>query len=46
MLKYKIMNILIKFLVDEELLDPSALFSVLVTQTDLQLREIELQHVQ
>ena len=43
MLKLKIKNILIKFLVDEEILDPSALSSVLITQTDLQLRELEIQ---
>ena len=36
-------RILIKFLVDEEILDPSALSSVLITQTDLQLRELEIQ---
>ena len=43
MLKHEIKNILIKFLVDEEILDPSALSSVLITQTDLQLRELEVQ---
>ena len=43
MLKYKIKNIPIKFLTDEEILDPSALPSFLVTQTDLQLRELEVQ---
>ena len=43
MLKHEIQNILIKFLVDEEILDPSALSSILVTQTDLQLRELEVQ---
>ena len=31
------------FLVDEEILDPSALSSVLITQTDLQLWELEIQ---
>ena len=41
MLKHEIK--LIKFLVDEEILDPSALSSVLITQTDLQLRELEIQ---
>ena len=41
MLKHEIKNILIKFLVDEEILDPSALSSL--TQTDLQLRELEIQ---
>ena len=43
MLKHEIKNILIKFLIDEEILDPSALSSVLITQTDLQLRELEIQ---
>ena len=43
MLKHEIKNILIKFLVDEEILEPSALSSILVTQTDLQLRELEVQ---
>ena len=43
MLKHEIKNILIKFLVDEEILDPSALSPVLITQTDLQLRELEIQ---
>ena len=45
MLKHEIKNILIKFLVlvDEETLDPSALSSVLITRTDLQLRELEIQ---
>ena len=43
MLKHEIKNILMKFLVDEEILDPSALSSVLITQTDLQLRELEIQ---
>ena len=43
MLKHESKNILIKFLVDEEILDPSALSSILVTQTDLQLRELEVQ---
>ena len=43
MLKQENKNILIKFLVDEEILDPSALSSILITQTDLQLRELEIQ---
>ena len=43
MLKHKIKNILIKFLVDEEIFDPSALSSILITQTDLQLRELDVQ---
>ena len=43
MLKHEIKNILIKFLVNEEILDSSALSSILITQTDLQLREPEVQ---
>ena len=43
MLKHNINDILIKFLVDEEILDPSALSSVLITQSDLQLQELEIQ---
>ena len=43
MFKHGIKNILIKFLVDEEILNPSALSSVLITQTDLHLRELETQ---
>ena len=43
MFKHEIKNLLIKFLVDEEILDPSALSSILITQTDLQLRELEVQ---
>ena len=43
MLKHEIKNILITFLDDQEILDPSALSSVLITQTDLQLRELEVQ---
>ena len=43
MLKHEIKNILIKFLVDEEILDPSALSSVLIPQSEMQLRELEVQ---
>ena len=43
MLKHEIKNILMKLLGDEKILDPSALSSVLITQTDLQLRELEVQ---
>ena len=43
MLKHEIKNILINFLVVEEILDSSALSSVVITQTDLQLRELEIQ---
>ena len=34
---------MIKVLVDEEIIDPSALSSILITQTDLQLRGLEVQ---
>ena len=43
MLKLEIKKILIRFLVDGEILDPSALSSVLITQTDSQLQELEFQ---
>ena len=42
-LKHEIKNILIKFLINEEILDPSALSCVLINQTDLQLQELEIQ---
>ena len=42
MLKHEIKNILIKFYVDEETFDSSATFQILVTQTDLQLRELDI----
>ena len=45
MLKHEIKTILIKFIVDDEILDQSALSvsTVLITQTNLQLRELEVQ---
>ena len=43
MLKQEIKNILVQFLVDKEILDSSALSLVLVTQTGLQMRELEIQ---
>ena len=43
MLKQEIKNILLQFLVDREILDSSALSLVLVTQTGLQMRELEIQ---
>ena len=43
MLKHEIKNILIKFLVGKEIHDPFVLSSVLITQTDLQLGELEIQ---
>ena len=42
MLKDEIKNILIQFFVDEEIFDSSATSQILVTQTDLQLRELEI----
>ena len=42
MLKYEIKNILIQFFVDEEIFYSSATSQILVTQTDLQLRELEI----
>ena len=42
MLKHEIKNILIQFFVDEEIFDSSASSQILVTQTDLQLRELEI----
>ena len=44
MLKHEIKNILIHFFVDEEIFDSSATSKILVTQTDLQLREIEIKN--
>ena len=43
MLKHEIKNILVQILVDKEILDSSALSLVLITQTDLQMRELEIQ---
>ena len=43
MLKHEIKNILIQFFVDEEIFDSSATSHILVTQTDLQMRELEIQ---
>ena len=42
LLKHEIKNILIQFFVDEEIFDSSATSHILVTQTDLQLRELEI----
>ena len=42
MLKHEIKNNLIKILVDEGILDPSALYSNLITLTDLDLIELEV----
>ena len=43
MLKQEIKNILVQFLVEQEILDSSALSLVIVTQTGLQMRELEIQ---
>ena len=43
MFKQEIKNILVQFLVDKEILDSSALSLVLVTQTGLQMRALEIQ---
>ena len=42
MLKHEIKNILIQFFVDEEIIDSSATSQILDTQTNLQLRELEI----
>ena len=42
MLKHEIKNTLIQFFVDEEIFDSSATSQILVTQTHLQLRELEI----
>ena len=42
MLIHEIKNILIQFFVDEEIFDSSATSHILGTQTDLQLRELEI----
>ena len=41
MLKHEIKNIIIQFFVDEEVFEPSATSHIMVSQTDLQLRELE-----
>ena len=35
-------NILVQFFVEEEIFDSSAISQILVTQTELQLRELEI----
>ena len=42
MLKPEIKNILIQFFGDEDVFDSSATSQILVTQTDLQLRKLEI----
>ena len=41
-LKHEIKNILIQVFVDKDIFDSSATSQILVTQTDLQLRELEI----
>ena len=41
MLKHEINNIIIQFFVDEEVFEPSATSHIMVSQTDIQLRELE-----
>ena len=41
-LKHEIKNILIQFFNDEEIFDSSSLSHILITQIDLQMRELEL----
>ena len=43
MLKHEIKNIQVKFLVDKEILDSSALSLALITQTGLQMRVLGIQ---
>ena len=42
MLKLEMKNNLIQFFVDEEIFDSSAISQIIVTQTDLQLRGLEI----
>ena len=42
MLNHEIKNILIQFFVDEEIFDSSGTSQFLVTQTDLQLKKLEI----
>ena len=42
MLKHEIKIILIRFFVEEEIFDSSATFQIQVTQSDLQLRELDI----
>ena len=42
MLKREIKNLIIQFLVDEEFFEPSATSLIMVSQTDIQLKELEL----
>ena len=40
MLKHEIKNIIIQFFVDEDIFEPSATSHIMVSQTDIQLREL------
>ena len=42
MLKHEIKNIINQFFVDEEFFEPSATSHIMVSQTDIQLRELEI----
>ena len=42
MLNYEIKNIIIQFFVDEEMFYSSVTCQILVTQTDLQLRQLDI----
>ena len=42
MLKREIKNVIIQFLVDEEFFEPSATSLIMVSQTDIQLKQLEL----
>ena len=42
MLKCEIKNVIIKFLVDEEIFEPSATSHIMVSQTNIQLKELDL----
>ena len=41
MLKHEIKNIIFHFFVDEEIFEPSATSHIMVSQTDLQFKELE-----
>ena len=44
MKKHVIMNTLIEYFIEEDIFDSSATSKILVTQTDLQMREIEIKN--
>ena len=45
MLKHKIKNILFQFWVDDKIIDYSTFSNILVTQSDLQIRELEIKRI-